>query len=346
MKIIVDGSNVAYYGQEANEETGKVTPSLKTLKVAISTLEKLGHEPIVLSDAPLRHEIDDKDGFNEMIQNEEVFPVPAGTIADHYILNLAYEEDAKILSNDLFRDYRDEFQDIDSRRLPYRVKNGRFQIGKPAPPKKVKNILQKICSKSLNEFEKRGFDVYKSKKNRKFSGLAVAQEAINRVSDEDTNEIDSKLENIFLKIPILNKMVSFVDEGMEESDFLIFVLVNPKDYKEAVRNAGTIAVTVRNKLNLDHSPLVAVRNDLFTRPGTFELNIIYSDEILEESPYNLDIIINDADYSFIKHNSRNIASTLAARLGTWKFPVVSVKPSMLMEKQGQFEISIERGGKR
>ena len=321
MKIIVDGSNVAYYGQQPNEETGKVTPSLKTLKVAINTLKKLGHEPIVLSDAPLRHEIDDKDGFNEMIQNEEVFPVPAGTIADHYILNL------------------------NSRRLPYRVKNGRFQIGKPAPPKKVKNILQKICSNSLNEFERRGFDVYKSKKNRKFSGLSVAQEAINRVSKEDENAIDSKLENIFLKVPILNKMVSLVDEDIDESDFLIFVLVNPKDYKEAVRNAGTIAVTVRNKLNLDHSPLVAVRNDLFTRPGTFELNIIYSDEILEESPYNVDIIINDTDYSFIKHNSRNIASTLAARLGTWKFPIVSVKPSMLMEKPGQFEISIERGGR-
>ena len=159
------------------------------------------------------------------------------------------------------------------------------------------------------------------------------------VSKEDENAIDSKLENIFLKVPILNKMVSLVDEDIDESDFLIFVLVNPKDYKEAVRNAGTIAVTVRNKLNL------AVRNDLFTRPGTFELNIIYSDEILEESPYNVDIIINDTDYSFIKHNSRNIASTLAARLGTWKFPIVSVKPSMLMEKPGQFEISIERGGR-
>ena len=59
----------------------------------------------------------------------------------------------------------------------------------------------------------------------------------------------------------------------------------------------------------------------------------------------MDIIINDTDYSFIKHNSRNIASTLAARLGTWKFPIVSVKPSMLMEKPGQFEISIERGGR-
>ena len=39
MKIIVDGSNVAYYGQQPNEETGKVTPSLKTLKVAINTLK-------------------------------------------------------------------------------------------------------------------------------------------------------------------------------------------------------------------------------------------------------------------------------------------------------------------
>ncbi|PAV06949.1 NYN domain-containing protein [Methanosphaera cuniculi] len=345
MKIIVDGSNVAYYGQKPNEETGKVTPSLKTLKVAIHTLKKLGHEPLVLADAPLRHEIDDKDGFNEMIQNEEVFPVPAGTIADHYILNLAYEEDAKILSNDFFREYQDEFQDISSRRLPYRVKDGRFQIGKPSPPKKVKNILQKICSKSLNEFESRGFDVYKSKRNNKFSGLAVAQEAINRVNDEEENAIDTKLENVFMKIPILNKLVGIVDEEIEDSDFLIFVLVNPKDYKEAVKNAGTIAVTVKNKLGLDHSPLVAVRNDLFTRPGAFELNIIYSDEILEESPYNLDIIINDSDYSFIKHNSRNIASTLAGRLGTWKFPRVAVKPSMLMEKPGQFEVSIERGGK-
>ncbi|MCD7781726.1 MAG: Zc3h12a-like ribonuclease [Methanosphaera sp.] len=345
MKIIVDGSNVAYYGQQPYEETGKVTPSLKTLKVAIHTLKKLGHEPIVLADAPLRHEIDDKDGFNEMIQNEEVFPVPAGTIADHYILNLAYEEDAKILSNDFFKEYHDEFQDIESRRLPYRVKNGRFQIGKPSPPKKDKKILQKICSRSLTEFENRGFDVYKSKKNQKFSGLAVAQEAINRVSNEEDNSIDSTLEGMFNKLPVLNKLVGFVEDDIEDADFLIFVLVNPKDYKTAVGHASQIAVTIRNKLNLDHSPLVAVRNDLFTRPGTFELNVVYSDEVLERSPYDIDILINNSDYSFIKHNSRNIASTIAGRLGTWKFPIVKVKPSMLLEKPGQFEVSIEHGGK-
>ncbi|MDO5851424.1 MAG: Zc3h12a-like ribonuclease [Methanobacteriaceae archaeon] len=345
MKIIIDGSNVAYYGRKADETTGKITPSIKTLKVAIETIKKLGHEPIVLADAPLRHEIDDKEQFNQMINNEEVFPVPAGTIADHYILNLAYEKDAKILSNDYFRDYQDEFQDIPSKRLSYRVKDGRFQIGKPSPPKKVKNILQKICSRCLNDFERRGFDTFTERNNREFSGLAVAQEAINMFSEDD-NAIDSALEKFFLKVPVLNKVVQIIDDSVEDTDFVIFVLVNPKDYKEAVHNAGTIAVTVGNKLNLDHSPLVAVRNDLFSKPGTFEVNIIYSDELLEESPYDVNIIINDYDYSFIKHNSRNIASTIAARLGTWKFPIVSVKPSMLMEKPGEFDISIERGGKK
>jgi hypothetical protein len=68
--------------------------------------------------------------------------------------------------------------------------------------------------------------------------------------------------------------------------------------------------------------------------------------ILKANEVYLRNILNLNDYSFIKHNSRNIASTLASRLGTWKFPIVSVKPSMLMEKPGQFEISIERGGKR
>ncbi|MGZ7070584.1 MAG: NYN domain-containing protein, partial [Methanobacterium sp.] len=38
----------------------------------------------------------------------------------------------------------------------------------------------------------------------------------------------------------------------------------------------------------------------------------------------------------------NIASTVAARVGTWKFPIVAVKPSMLMEKPGEFEIILEK----
>ena len=195
-----------------------------------------------------------------------------------------------------------------------------ISIGTSSKPKKIKNILQKICTQMLNDFEKKGLDSYKLKKNKKLSGIAVAKEAIDRISKTKEDGLDSKIEDIFSKIPLFEKVMGMVEDAETTSDFIIFVLVSPRDYKDAVKNAGNIAVTVGDRLKLDHAPLVAVRNDLFTKPGSFELNIIYSDEILEESPYNVNITINDHDYSFVKKNSRNIASTVAARLGTWKFP--------------------------
>ena len=90
--------------------------------------------------------------------------------------------------------------------------------------------------------------------------------------------------------------------------------------------------------------MIAVRNDLFTRPGTFELNILLADEVTENAPYNILIRVSEHDEIFIKRNSRNIASTIAGRLGSWKFPFVSVKPDMLLENPGEFEIELEKGG--
>lgn len=341
MKVIVDASNVAHFGKVKD---GK--PLLKNILKAVQALEKLGYEPVLIADASLRHEIDEKEEFNKLLEKEEVRQVPSGTTADHFILKMAEDENGKILSNDVFRDYFDEFQDISSRRIPYSFKNGEILIGKSSKPKKVKNILQKICSQVLVEFERKGFDAYKQKSNKKLSGIAVAKEAIDRITRDADESIDSKLEDVFMKIPLFDKFLNLVEEAEKTSDFIIFVLVSPRDYQGAVKNAGNIAVTVGDRLKLDHAPLVAVRNDLFTKPEAFELNIIYSDEILEESPYNVNITINDHDYSFVKKNSRNIASTVAARLGTWKFPIVSVKPSMLMEKPGHFDITLEKGGEK
>ncbi|MGZ4857225.1 MAG: NYN domain-containing protein [Methanobacteriaceae archaeon] len=287
-----------------------------------------------------------EDAFSKLIDDKKVQQVPAGTTADHYILKLAEENDAKILSNDAFREYNDEFQDINSRRIPYNIRGGEIVIGSSAQPKKIKNILQKICTNTLTEFEKKGYDSYKMKKNRKLSGIAVAKEAIDRITKSRDEGIDTKLEGVFKKIPLFDKVLQMVEDAEKTSDFIIFVLVSPRDYRDAVKNAGNIAVTVGDRLKLDHAPLVAVRNDLFTKPGSFELNIIYSDEILEESPFDVNITINDHDYAFIKKNSRNIASTVAARLGTWKFPIVSVKPSMLMEKPGHYDITLEKGGEK
>jgi hypothetical protein len=341
LKAIVDASNVAHFGKRKD---GK--PSLHNIVKALEALEGLGYDPILIADASLRHEIDLKEEFNELLDQGKIQQVPSGTTADHYILKIAEEEDAKILSNDVFREYYDEFQDINSRRIPYTFKNGKISIGTSSKPKKIKNILQKICTQTLYEFDKKGLDAYKLKKNKKLSGIAVAKEAIDRINKSKEEGIDSKIENVFMKIPLFDKVVSMVEDVEKANDFIIFVLVSPRDYRESVRSAGNIAVTVGDRLKMDHAPLVAVRNDLFTKPGSFELNIIYSDEILEESPYNVNITINDHDYAFVKKNSRNIASTVAARLGTWKFPIVSVKPSMLMEKPGHFDITLEKGGER
>lgn len=92
--------------------------------------------------------------------------MPSGTNADHFILKLAEEEDAKILSNDAFKEYSDEFQDISSRRIPYNFKEDKIVIGRPPKPKRVKNILQKICTEILGEFERKGFDYYKVKRGK------------------------------------------------------------------------------------------------------------------------------------------------------------------------------------
>ncbi|MGB9980616.1 NYN domain-containing protein [Methanobacterium sp.] len=338
MKVIIDASNVAHFGKGKDGQ-----PTLDNILNSIEALKGLGYEPFAIADAPLRHEIDNKEEFNKLLEEEKIQQVPSGTTADHFILKIAYEEDAKILSNDMFREYNDEFKDIASRRIPYDIKEGKIAIGTSSKPKKVKNILQKICTYSLNEFEKKGLDAYKVKKSKKISGIAIAKEAIDRITKTRENALDSKIEDIFQKIPLFGKVMNMVEDAESTSDFIIFVLVSPRDYKDAVRYAGNIAVTVGDRLKLEHAPLVAVRNDLFTKPGSFELNILYSDEVVEESKYNINITINDHDYSFVKKNSRNIASTVAARVGTWKFPIVSVKPSMLMEKPGQFEIVLEKG---
>ncbi len=341
MKVIIDASNVAHLGKD---KEGK--PSLDNLLMAVEALEKLGYETFPIADASLRHEIDEKEKFNKLLDEGKVQQVPSGTTADHFILKIAEEEEGKILSNDNFREYYDEFHDINNRRIPFNFIDGNISIGTSSKPKKVKNILQKICTQMLNDFEKKGLDSYKLKKNKKLSGIAVAKEAIDRITKSKEDGFDSKIEDIFMKIPLFDKVMGMVEDAEKTSDFIIFVLVSPRDYKDAVRNAGNIAVTVGDRLKLDHAPLVAVRNDLFSKPGSFEINIIYSDEILEESPYNVNITINDHDYSFVKKNSRNIASTVAARLGTWKFPIVSVKPSMLMEKPGHFDITLEKRGEK
>ena len=337
MKVVVDASNVAHYVKNENSQ-----PQLANILAAVKALEESEDEFVIIADASLRHDIDDKEGFSRLLESENVEEVPPGNDADHFILDIATREKAKILSNDKFRDYAAEFRNISSIRIPFVIENGRLTFGRPKKPKRDKNILQHIADEIIKELNFKKWEVYNGKEGLEISPLNIAKQAIIRIDNESRAE--STLETIFSKIPMFNKIVDMVDDVEIAAPYVIFVLVHPKDYKVAVKNAGNISVTVADRLGLEKKPLIAVRNDLFTKPGTFELNILLADEVTETAPYNISIRVSEHDEVFIKKNSRNIASTIAGRLGSWKFPFVSVKPDMLLEKPGEFEIELEKGG--
>jgi hypothetical protein len=95
-RAIVDASNVAHAGEKGAR--------LATLLAVRDELREEGFEPILIADAALRHQIDDKGGYERLVENGELQQAPAGTDADYFVLRLARELDAMVVSNDRFRD--------------------------------------------------------------------------------------------------------------------------------------------------------------------------------------------------------------------------------------------------
>ena len=340
MKVIIDASNVAHFGKKDDS-----SPKLSNILSAVKALESQKDDFAIIADASLRHEIDDKDKYLLLVEEEAIEEVLAGNNADHFILELADEENAKILSNDMFREFNDEFHDIPSKRLPFSFDGENIVIGEAKKPKKDKNILQHICEDILIAIENKRWEVYNGKEGIEFSPLNIAKESIIRMDKSQNSGVGNKLEGLFSKLPMFDKVMDMVENVETSAPYVIFVLVHPKDYKEAVKSAGNVSVTIADRLRLNKRPLIAVRNDLFMKPGTFELNILYSDEVEQEAPLNVEIKINSHDEVFIKKNSRNIASTIAGRMGSWKFPFVAVKPDVILEKPGDFETFLEKNEK-
>ena len=341
LNVIIDAANVAFYHKGENSKA-----KLNNIILAVRALEKENHNFLIIADASLRHSIDDKETYLKLVNDDIIDEVPVGTIADHYILTLAEEENAKILSNDKFRDFSSEFPDIQSMRISFSIENNNFILGKAKKPKKVKNLLQNICDETLNELERKRWSVYKGKETTKFTPLNVAKQAILVLDQSEQDSMSNKIEGIFSKLPMFDKVMEMVDDVETSVPYVIFVLVHPKDYKAAVKDAVNISVTIADRLRLVHKPLIAVRNDLFIKPGYFGLNIVLTDEVVDFAPYDVMIQTNTYDESFIKKNSRNIASTIAGRLGSWKFPFVSVRPNMVLEKPGEFEIYLEKSSRK
>jgi hypothetical protein len=113
---IVDGSNVAH----ATEGNG---PTLRNIQLVCDKLREDGLEPIVVVDAALRHQIDDANRYESMVEEGVLKQAPAGTDADYFILSFARELDAFIVSNDRFRDLAKSFPECRERAVRYMIVN-------------------------------------------------------------------------------------------------------------------------------------------------------------------------------------------------------------------------------
>jgi Zc3h12a-like ribonuclease protein len=112
--VLVDGSNVAHSTEGERAQVRNI--------VAIrDKLREEGLEPIIVADAALRHQIDDANHYEQLIDAGEIRQAPAGTDADYFILSFARELNASIVSNDRFRDRIKEFPEVRDRVIRYMI---------------------------------------------------------------------------------------------------------------------------------------------------------------------------------------------------------------------------------
>lgn len=126
--VIVDGSNVAF-------STEGDRPRLANILAVRDKLCEEGMEPVIVADAALRHSIDDRAQYEKLVDEGIVRQAPAGTDADYFILSFARELDARIVSNDRFRDRLDEFREAQDRVIRYMIVDGQVVFERRAHPK-------------------------------------------------------------------------------------------------------------------------------------------------------------------------------------------------------------------
>ena len=123
--VVVDGSNVAW----AVEGMGA---RLENIRVVCRKLQDEGFRPVVLVDAKLRHDIDEPEEYESLVDKGMIRQAPAGTDADYFILSFAREFEARVVSNDLFRDLASGFPDVLQRVIRFMVVEGEVVLEKRA----------------------------------------------------------------------------------------------------------------------------------------------------------------------------------------------------------------------
>jgi hypothetical protein len=111
---LVDGSNVAHSSEGEKAR-------LANIVLVADKMREDGFEPVIVADAALRHQIDDRDGYERLVEEGKVKQAPAGTDADYFILSFARELDAVVVSNDRFRDRLAKYPEVEERIIRYMI---------------------------------------------------------------------------------------------------------------------------------------------------------------------------------------------------------------------------------
>ncbi len=124
---VVDGSNIAYTEMSAG---GK--PKVSNIVAVCRDLRERGFKPVVIVDASLRHVVDDPDQLEGLMDDQDVRQAPSGTQADYFVLEVADDLGAPVISNDGFDEYRDEYPWIEDRRVPLMIVGGEVMLHEPS----------------------------------------------------------------------------------------------------------------------------------------------------------------------------------------------------------------------
>lgn len=140
-KYVLDGANICGIEKDAN---GKF--KLNNLNLIVKELIKRGineENIIIITDASLRHKIDDNDKYNALISEKKIYESPAGIAADEVILAYCLDhEDALFISNDLMKEY-----------YPY-LPNNKWFVEKRVVFIKIKDEIYLLPMKRLEETKK------------------------------------------------------------------------------------------------------------------------------------------------------------------------------------------------
>lgn len=123
--ILIDGSNVIYWLDN--------TPQLAPLLQVVHDLSRQGLKPGVVFDANVGYKLTGKfmgeRDLSRMLSlpRDQILVVPKGTQADPFLLETARDLNARIVTNDRFRDWTDRYPDVAQ---PDRLVRGEMRDGR------------------------------------------------------------------------------------------------------------------------------------------------------------------------------------------------------------------------